>query len=320
MVQLLERYKALEFLERVGVVDGEALLTRDPLAFINTLIPAFLIHVPFQCVSLVAQTKEEHHVPSLEEVVEMILSLEGGLCYSLNTFMCILLRTLHLDAHVLKGSYTSSRLEHNHILVLVKDLRHPGDEHIIDVGCGYPLQEAVAVNSLPVTYYYSGLEYKYCRKGELVLRLHRRGDTNPDKEQAVMVGEWRQIFHFTLTPVQYDFFLPHMASVYVDEKSHFMQSILAARFPTADTVLTEEHSGDTSSSIRKSNPAKEDNSGKILMAFKDQILMLGPFNAIVTTEVSLEEWATKIKNYFPTIPPAKVDLAVRNRILNKSLH
>lgn len=44
----LERYKALEFLEKVGVIDGEALLSEDPLAFLNTLIPAFMTHLPFQ--------------------------------------------------------------------------------------------------------------------------------------------------------------------------------------------------------------------------------------------------------------------------------
>ena len=46
---------------------------------------------------------EERHVPSLEEVVAKGLALEGGVCYDLNTFMCVLLRALGYQADVLDG-------------------------------------------------------------------------------------------------------------------------------------------------------------------------------------------------------------------------
>ncbi|XP_071516235.1 uncharacterized protein [Panulirus ornatus] len=362
----LKLCQAMEFLGKVGVLDAEDLLSRDPLALVNSIIRAFMTYVPYQCVSLLAQAKEERHVPTLEEVVEAGLSLEGGLCFTNNAFFCILLRTLGLDAHMLRGSYSACNFPDNHAMVLVRHLRFHGDEHFVDVGSAQPFSEAVAVSSLPVTFYYAGLESRYCRMGDLVLRLNRRGDNKPSGEQSLMFGEWRQLFHFTLTPVDYDSFRPHMENIYINEKSPFLQFVRAVHFPPAEflqgnptthkgnsilhmDLSSNEKSGSVNRINNKSKASNfslqtenlvvinefqafSDNvltvvdemkkagcnvestelyGDRILVAIRNQTLLLGPMDAVVKTKVSAEDLANKIKLFFPSIPPAKVDLAVQ---------
>ncbi|KAK8747199.1 hypothetical protein OTU49_016675 [Cherax quadricarinatus] len=367
---LLDQHRALKFLEKIGIIEGKALLAQDPVLFLNTIIRSFTTHLPFQCVSLMAQAEEERHVPSLEEIIEAGLSLEGGLCFDLNVFMYILLSAFELKVHFLDGSYSASKDLHTHVVVLVKDLRCPGDDHFIDVGCGHPFLEAVAVNSLPVTFYQAGLKYTYCRKGDLVLRLHH--DHNLGNDPAVMVGELRQFFHFSLNPVDLKFFYSNMDKVYIsEEKSVFLQGIRAVRFPQADSLPTKELStlgGATSianenSGIceHESNLQREENSlntkdsetlsensleilgdiaknackpessegeaedrdsaehERIMVAMKDQSLLLGRIDAAIKTKVSVDEWTATLKHYFPTIPPAKVDLAVHRMVQKLNL-
>ncbi|XP_071516234.1 uncharacterized protein [Panulirus ornatus] len=244
--------------------------------------------------------------------------------------------------------------------------RFHGDEHFVDVGSAQPFSEAVAVSSLPVTFYYAGLESRYCRMGDLVLRLNRRGDNKPSGEQSLMFGEWRQLFHFTLTPVDYDSFRPHMENIYINEKSPFLQFVRAVHFPPAEflqgnptthkgnsilhmDLSSNEKSGSVNRINNKSKASNfslqtenlvvinefqafSDNvltvvdemkkagcnvestelyGDRILVAIRNQTLLLGPMDAVVKTKVSAEDLANKIKLFFPSIPPAKVDLAVQ---------
>lgn len=373
---LLDRHRAIKFLEDVGIVDGEALLARDPLIFINTLIGSFMTRLPFQCVSLMAQTVEERHVPSLEEVVEAGLSLEGGICFTLNVFMGILLRTFGFHVQFLDGSYSASKDHHTHIVLLVKDLRSPEDDHFIDVGGGHPFLAAVAVDSLPVTFHQAGLKYTYCRRGDLVLRFHHE-NRNPETGQDVVAKEGRQVFHFSLNPVDFEDIRSNMDKVYVyEERSVCLQGIRAVRFPPADEIQTEDigiigtdtneksldNKQNLNEEIEKTSMNKRDsgkksfeendkddfqptsgaramnvetkdkNLGKelearksaelsddrIMVAMKDQSLLLGRVDAATKTKVCNEKWTATLKNLFPTIPPAKVNLAVLKMIQKQS--
>lgn len=190
-----------------------------------------------------------------------------------------------------------------------------------------------------------------------------------------MVGEWRQVFDFTLNPVDYDYFRPHMESIYIHEESPFFQFMRAVRFPPAEQLLEGDpttHKGDSSPymeilSIKKDGSVHETNTetkasdsslqtenlgdrkgfqafsgdvvttvgestssecdteskklygDRIMLAMRNQSLLLGPMSAAVKTKVSVEDWANKIKHFFPTIPPAKVDLAVQRKLAMSAL-
>ncbi|XP_042864420.1 uncharacterized protein LOC122248470 isoform X3 [Penaeus japonicus] len=182
---LLSREQALSFLDKVGITDGEETLRKDPRRFLSDLLKAYQEHVPFQCVSLLAQSSEERHVPTLEEIVEAGLSLEGGLCFTLNTFFCLLLRALGFKVDVLDGSFSLSCHPHTHEVLLLRDLSEPGDNYIIDVGGGCPFLELIPVKDLPVTRYEAGFEYRYQYLGGMVARLHRiREDSERNQNET----------------------------------------------------------------------------------------------------------------------------------------
>ncbi|KAK8747202.1 hypothetical protein OTU49_016675 [Cherax quadricarinatus] len=58
---------------------------------------------------------------------------------------------------------------------------------------------------------------------------------------------------------------------------------------------------------------------RIMVAMKDQSLLLGRIDAAIKTKVSVDEWTATLKHYFPTIPPAKVDLAVHRMVQKLNL-
>lgn len=294
MDTLLEYSTALKFLERIGIADAKELIKNDPLSFLTTLIERYQEHLPFQCLNILAQTQTEKHVPTLEEVVEAGLSLEGGLCLTLNTFMCIILRTLGFKADVLDGSYSTYGDTHTHVVVILKDLRRTQDNFIVDVGSGYPFEAPIPLSDMPCTRHCAGQEYRYERHEDSIWRLHRpRDDLAAEGEVPIMHGEWRKMFHCGLVPVTFDYFQPFMENIYIsDSSSDFHSTIRAVRFPLA----------------------KDKRQGRMMVAFKDQSLLVGPMDAAEKTQIKEEDLADTIKENFPTIPAQTVDLAVRNWI------
>ncbi|XP_068248335.1 uncharacterized protein [Palaemon carinicauda] len=294
MEKLLDYDAAIKFLEKIGMTEPEELLQKNPLSFLKSFVKGYQEHMPFQCVSILAQSKEEKHVPTMEEVVEAGLNLEGGLCFTLNTFACILLRALRFRTVVVDGCYSSLGDSHNHVIVLIRDLRHDGDDYIIDVGSGFPFEDPIAVSELPCTRYCAGLEYKYewqDNNGGLILRLHKLGDDIPEWENAVMREGWRQVFHFNLTPVPYEYFHPYMEGIYLEEHgSDFHTTLRAVRFPSCGT------------------------NERMMVAFKNQSFLTGPMDDALKKRINYEELSDKIKENFPTIPQSKVDLGVKNWI------
>ncbi|XP_047470218.1 uncharacterized protein LOC125025925 [Penaeus chinensis] len=323
---VLSREQAFSFLAKVGMADGEKNLREEPRKFLSDLIKAFQAHLPFQCLSLLAQPLEERHVPTPEEIVEAGMSLEGGLCFTLNNFMCLLLRALGFKADVLDGNFSLSCYPHTHIVVLLSDLSAPGDNYIIDVGGGFPFLEMIPVNDLPVTRHEVGLEYRYQYLNGAVVRLHRLGQIDGEREQVVVEGDWAQIFHFDLNSVDVNFVRPYMKKIYVEEGDcDFLRSIRAVRYPPEAALMEkgilpapegEESESPAGDRCQKKEgverpTAEGPEEKRTMLAFKDQTLIVGPMDGASKTKVEEDILAARIKKYFPTIPPAKVDMAVQ---------
>ncbi|XP_047469920.1 uncharacterized protein LOC125025765 isoform X2 [Penaeus chinensis] len=309
-VSLLTQEKALSFLNKLGVENGLGKLQQDPCKFITDLIKAYQEQVPFQCVTMMGLAVEDRHIPTLEEIVEAGLSMEGGVCLTLNVFFCLLLRALGLKVDLLDGNYSAHGDDHSHVILLLSDLRFPGDNYVIDVGNGFPSMEMIPLKELPVEHYHAGLEYRYEYSGEDVIRLHRSGDTTLDGENPVMRGEWRQVFHFTLKPVDFEYFQPHMERIYLDESCDFLQCIRAVRFPT-ETALIQK------GLLPKEGGSEEKGDKRMVLAFKNQSLLAGPMDKDIKTKVEMDVLAAKIKEFFPGIPADKVDKAVQKIVKQK---
>ncbi|XP_063587547.1 uncharacterized protein LOC134764811 [Penaeus indicus] len=323
---VLSREQAFSFLVKVGMADGGKNLREEPRKFLSDLIKAFQAHLPFQCLSLLAQPLEERHVPTPEEIVEAGMSLEGGLCFTLNNFMCFLLRALGFKADVLDGNFSLSCHPHTHIVVLLSDLSAPGDNYIIDVGGGFPFLEMIPVNDLPVTRHEVGLEYRYQYLNGTVVRLHRLGQADSEREQLVVEGDWAQIFHFDLNPVDVNFIRPYMKKIYVEEGDcDFLRSIRAVRYPPEAALMEkgilpvpESEESESPAGVRcqkkegvERPTAEGPEETRTMLAFRDQTLIVGPMDGASKTKVEEDVLATRIKKCFPTIPPAKVDMAVQ---------
>ena len=65
---------------------------------------------------------EVPHVPTKEEIVKSGLALEGGVCYTLNAFMDLLLNALGYDSHLISGQYTASAENNRHVAIVVEGL------------------------------------------------------------------------------------------------------------------------------------------------------------------------------------------------------
>jgi len=306
---LLSRQEAQMFLRRLGLTEAEA--NSRSVHTLTRIVQAMQMNVPFQSISMMAVPQGHRHVPTLEEVVAAGVSMEGGVCYTLNTFCCILLKALGyrafvLDGETVAGSYNSSGVRRSdHVVVLVRNVRYEGDAHIVDVGTGYPFFQPIALDELPVTFRQAGLEYMYKREGRIVYRMHKLGENPSFGEKNGIHGEWRQVFHFRLDPVDYDFFRKHMEQIYVNPQSLFLNSIRAVRFPNAPV---EDGTGEyPSATWGFGNTTKF----QYLLAVKDQTLMVGPMDNLRQVHLEKHDWARHIKENFPTIPPGKVDAALR---------
>lgn len=311
-VNLLTQEKALSFLNKLGLENGLEKLQQNPCKFITDLIKAYQEHVPFQCVTMMALAVEERHIPTLEEIVEAGLSMEGGVCLTLNVFFCLLLRALGLKVDLLDGNYSAHGDDHSHVILLLSDLRFPADNYVIDVGNGFPSMEMIPLKELPVEHYHAGLEYRYEYSGEDVIRLHRSGDTTLDGENPVMRGGWRQVFHFTLKPVDFEYFQPHMEKIYMDESCDFLQCLRAVRFPT-ETALIQKGLLPKEAEKKGGSPGDK----RMVLAFKNQSLLAGPMDKDIKTKVEKDVLAAKIKEFFPAIPADNVDMAVQKILKQK---
>ena len=117
----------------------------DGSKLLQDIMTAFYTTIPFQSITLIAQSPEARHTPSLNEIVDDVISGRGGLCYTLNVFMKYLLQSLGYNVHHVSSSMLGPPNNINHILCLVCDLCTPGDRYLVDVGVGYPTFEPVSL-------------------------------------------------------------------------------------------------------------------------------------------------------------------------------
>ena len=73
-----------------------------------------------QNISLMA--KAERCVPDATGIIDSGLSMQGGICFDINTFINFLLNALGYTSHLIGGMYTATGLKNCHVAVVVKGL------------------------------------------------------------------------------------------------------------------------------------------------------------------------------------------------------
>ena len=275
----LSKEEAVQFVTEILGISVPSNLEEDRVTFLNMLIKATHSSVPWQNITLLGEAEADRHKPTLKEIKEAMMCGFGGLCYSIGVFMTYLLQALGYEAYFSTGSVRNH--PDNHIIAIVENLTSPGSKHLVDAWCGWPTFEAIPLDfDVESTIYsHSFLEFKFIRKGDTYLRLHR-GDLYT---QALLPGdssvpaEWRKVYEFDLTPRELSHFDQSMSDIYTlpsSAVSPFLLSFCAIIFNNLKLVVIK----DTTLIIEKDNHEME-----------------------FTKFSSREEMISTMKTYFPQI-------------------
>ena len=186
----------------------------DSGKLLQDIMTAFYTTIPFQSITLIAQSPEARHTPSPDDIINDVISGRGGLCYTLNVFMKYLLQLLDYNVHHISSTVMGP--PNNHILCLVCDLDTPGDRYLVDMGVGYPTFEPVSLKFEKESQIYkqSFLEYKFVWEEGLCIRCHRRGEKRPLLPGEVIIDGWRKVCFIDPSPKDLSFFDEPMHKVY----------------------------------------------------------------------------------------------------------
>ena len=236
----MSRQEAVSFVLEVLKIDSpmekmSGAKSGDRFFLLDQIIKAFHATIPFQSISLISvQPDNRIRAPGIKEIKSDVMLRKGGLCYTLNMFMKLLLESLGYEAfHCTSHIFAQD----NHILTMVKNLVKPQDRYLVDVGIGYPTFEAVPLDFVKESRIYnqSFLEYKFVWEGNMLARWHRRGDMRALKEGEVVIDGWRRFCIIDPTPRDQQYFEKPMNLVY-SEATIFHRSLRAILFPGLKAV------------------------------------------------------------------------------------
>ncbi len=209
---------------------------QNALERLNILVHNFHLKYPFQNLTLLAKDIKADKVPTLEEVKQNGLNFKGGLCYTNNIFFCLFLKGLGFQAHHIVGNCNHPN---NHIAILVQNVVENADQYFIDVGCGYPTYQAIALNFMdesPV--YQSGfLQYKFTNKGDGVYERQNLRNFSKDGTIFENVPTWATYYDFPTIPQEIEDFRPGMPKHF----NGFLKKFRIQKFTdTSMSTLKEE--------------------------------------------------------------------------------
>ena len=282
----MQQQEAVNFVEDILKLSSPLSKIRDnKLLFLNEIVKAFH-SVPFQNIHLLCEPQADRHVPTWKESKDSVMGGYGGLCYSLCHFMKNLLKALGYDVYFAACNAFGS--PNNHITTVVQDMSFPGSHHIVDIGA-FPMFEAISLDfevESPI-YHHSYLEYKFLKRGNQILRLHRKGEhhtpTVPGGE--CIIDGWRRIFEFELIPQDLSYFENSMSALYTKpgENSPFLETFHAVVYKDLKII-----------------------------AIKNDLLMLenDDQKLVVTKMQTQEEMVTTVKKYFPMFSTKEITKAI----------
>lgn len=280
----LSQEEAFEFLADVLKIDDpREKLNKDRLLFLEELLQAYLARLPFQNVTLLSSSPEQRHVPTWKEIRANIMQGRGGLCYTMSVYMKFLLDALEYKTCFLACSMRG--FPDNHIATAVFDLTEKGSMHFVDPNA-YPNFTVIPLDfeeESPV-YEHSYLQFKFVKKGNVLLRLHR-STSHVTVLEDLSADQWFQVCEINLTPQELPYFEPSMNTVFTvpGKNSPFLVQFRAAVF-----------------------------TGLKLVAFKDKIMLLEREDHTLEEMkmVSREEMIGKVLKYFPQFTEAEVAKAI----------
>lgn len=111
--------------------------------------------------------------------------------------------------------------------------------YIADVGCGFPTLQAINLGKdVDKIFVDCGLEYRFTRKGQRYLRMHRAGDeVSESEEHTVAQDGWRPVFAVSLIPRCLAYFQRTMRPIYVSLLSLYLREFHIVRYFTSHKMV-----------------------------------------------------------------------------------
>ena len=205
--------------------DLSSLSPSERLDLLNVSIQRFFHRIPFQNILLISEAPENRRLPTLDEIVEDVVSGRGGLCFTDNSFFKLALERLGFDAFHVAASVSAP---HSHIIIAVRSVMSEGDCYVVEVGCGYPSFSAISVDfeRESATYKDSYCTYKLIKRArvegdeadpyDVYGRWQKQDGVRPilPKDVRGEDGSWYRFYDFTLEPRSLEFFVPYIGPLY----------------------------------------------------------------------------------------------------------
>ncbi len=204
-------------------------MKEDRLKLLSEIFEAYQTKIPFQSLSLMSKPLSNRRRPTIEESVAQVEAGKGGLCYSVNVFLKIILDALGYSTYHTLANCMG--MGDNHIMTIAKDVVTPGDKFIVDAGTGIHT-ELIPLNfekESPV-HNDSFLKYKYVWEDGLLKRYNLRGERKGE-------GKWEVFYVSDMVPKDLVDFDTPMSQVYTDpSKIPFHTSMRAIKFLSTKAV------------------------------------------------------------------------------------
>ncbi len=232
MLSFEEAFEYSSDILKISITGGKGSYS---LKLLNQLIQASHEIIPFQSVTLMAKPLHERKKPTIDEVKSAVVSKQGGLCYTVNSFMKHLLDGLGFEVY-----HASSTIKHtnDHIVTIavIEGLRY-----LVDVGNGYPTFEAILIDFEKESkiYCHSFLEYKFVKEegSDKILRLHKKGDFRCINTHTC----WRTACIIDTTPRDDTFFDKPMSHIYsCPDHLIFHTSLRIILFPQGQAIVLHD--------------------------------------------------------------------------------
>lgn len=108
-----------------------------------------------------AEPQETRRVPTEQDIVDAVLSGDGGACITLNGFLPILLNAVGFNAYVISCSVLvpGTPSDDNHVLCVVE--LDSTQKYVLESGVGLPIAGPVPIHQLPFGGRGCGYPYQY---------------------------------------------------------------------------------------------------------------------------------------------------------------
>jgi len=286
----ISREEAVQFLRRnLHLSDEDISHKTNRFDLLEKIVRAFHRCIPYQNITFLATPPEQRCVLTEDEIKEDMFSGKGGVCLTLNVFLCDVLLALNYDAYLAGGRIEEPFVNIRHASVIVQNLKHSGDIYLLDVGLAMPTFRAIPldfVDESPV-FSESFQWYKYTRTpGPGMEDDYARRFAEKTSEPFCTEEDFSTICKFTLERVSFDTLRQLVdKNVYKNSEWRYGKQFLVMHWPQGRAVA-----------MLSDKLKKEDESGQL---------------KTVRQMESEEEWVSTILEEFPMMDRSTVERAVK---------